>query len=88
MKEGRNNILCCLFSGGIKVSGGAGAAEGTSGKFVLGNIVRITSSRHSDATLPLKSSGRKPGFLITLAMVSEMMGRPLESVALDGRLRA
>lgn len=88
VKAGRNSIVCCLLSFGTKVLGGAETAEGTSGEFVLGNIVRITSSRHSDATSPLKSSGRKSGFLITIDMVSEMTGRPLESVTSDGRLRA
>jgi len=88
VKAGRNNTFFCLLSFGIKVLGGAGGAEGASGKFELGNIVRIMSSRHSDATLPFKFSGRKSGVLITLSMLSERTGRPFESVASDGRLRA
>lgn len=87
-KAGRNNRFFCLLSFGMKVFGGAGAAIGASGKFVLGNIVRMMSSRHSDATLPLRFSGRKSGVLITLSMLSERTGRPFESVASDGRLRA
>ena len=75
VKVGRNNKLRCLFAVGIKVSGGAATAEGTSCEFVLGNIVRITSSRHSDASLPLKFSGRKTGFLIALNMLSERLKR-------------